>query len=106
MRVYEQTIFLLVLRQWRKSVLLVYGALARPSGRAPRCMIEPSLTVGLVPRIANRLVATNNCPTTHAPWLASGIQRLNLNWGRRVGKPSPQPSPKGEGDLTPVQGRL
>jgi len=26
-------------------------------------MIEPSLTVGLVPRIANRLVATHNYPS-------------------------------------------
>src|SRR5712664_2046056 len=26
-----------------------YGALARPSGRARRCDIEPSLTVGLMP---------------------------------------------------------
>jgi hypothetical protein len=40
-----------------KSVLLIYEALARPFGRAPTCMFEPSLTVGLVPRIASRVVA-------------------------------------------------
>jgi hypothetical protein len=43
-----------------KEVLLIYGALARPSGRAPTCMLEPSLTVGLVPRIASRVVATRS----------------------------------------------
>jgi hypothetical protein len=41
-----------------------YGALARRSGTAPTSMFEPSLTVGLVPRTASRVVATHNYPTT------------------------------------------
>lgn len=49
-----------VSRVVRRTVLLIYGALVRLSGRAPRCVIEPFLTVGLVPRIATRLVATHN----------------------------------------------
>src|SRR5258706_486262 len=44
----------------RGRVLQIRGALAQPSGGAPQCTSEPSLTVGLVPRIATGLVPTGS----------------------------------------------
>jgi len=46
-----------------KSELLISGALARLSGRAPRCSNGASLTVGLVPRVTPDRLATHNYPT-------------------------------------------
>ncbi len=57
---------------------MIYWALARPSGRAPRWLIEPSLTVGLVPRIATRPLPTQLRFHRNREEKRSGLQKRAL----------------------------